>query len=81
MNVSKVAQNSYLVTAQTQTEHFSTSLNQIQVAMVPSHLQITLVIDSSPVLCAQNELCKKSGQFHLDHEVLACHSPFCNSEE
>ena len=80
-NVSTGAQNSYLVTALTQMEHFSTSLNQIPVAMVPSHLQITSVTDSSHVLCAQNEVCKKSGQFWLDHKVLACHSPFCNSEE
>ena len=49
------AQNTYLVTVLTKAVLISTSLNQIPVAMVPSHLFITIVIDSSPALCAPNK--------------------------
>mgnify|MGYP001800186034 CR=1 FL=1 len=55
MNVSMGAQNSYLVTVPTKMELISTSLNQLQVARVPSRLQITIVIDSSPVWCAPDK--------------------------
>ena len=54
MNVLMSAQNSYLVTVPTKMELISTSLNQLQVAQVPSHLRITIVTDSSPVWCALN---------------------------